>query len=984
MPPDAPSGLCPQCLLQSATIASSPGGGGKATITTSRPSPGGTYGGYRILRLLGRGGMGEVFEADQLESGRRVALKVMNHSLTSETDRKRFLREGRLAASVSHPNVIYVYGSEEIAGAPVIAMELIHEGTLKDIVKKRGPLPVGEAVDYVLQVIAGLEAANATGVLHRDIKPTNCFVGADGTVKVGDFGLSISTLARQESMVTATGSVLGTPSLASPEQLRGEELDVRSDIYSVGATLYYLLTGKLPFQAEDLVKLIATVLDQPPDSPLTHRPDLPAELVRIISRCLAKDRKQRFADYAELARTLQPFSSAVARPANLGLRFVATLVDGFVAAIPSFATLAWMGQSSDEVFLAERNWGNGLLLAGQWLFAWMYFAICEGLWGAGLGKSLCGLRVVRPDGSVPGVPRALARALVFELPAIVPFLMLLSYSEARYQLTMDPSQFYWIDWLPFGILAVLLCTMRRRNGFAAVHDFVTGTRVVAVEERELRVPVEVPPSPESSQAGELRVGPYRIKSRLAQADGASLWLGHDEALRREVWIHRVPAGAEPVAARRRELSRATRLRWLNGRRDGDDSWDAYEAPEGRPLVELLRKPQPWRTVRFWLHDLAEEFHAGNEPGGKASGLELERAWVRRNGPVVMLDFPAPGAGEAGMPALPAATDLPSLQSLLAHVADVSLKGSEDKGRLAEGPRTVSGQSFVERMQAGAFDSLELLLGNLRSLIHRPAATSSRLRISAVLVAAVPALVFGGMMYVTMSKSMRAWDEAWARQFPGQPSLRHALAAEVGAFEPHAVRSLTLYTGREFAGVLTNETFWSHPHLGRTLMDHEREFLTNALAEAQSATDIEHAGKRGTAEQMIRKWAGVDQRHAMNTGFLMFAGWLLLGMGASFVSVLIIGQPPLLKLMGLAVVNRHGRPVSRRRAVWRWLLAWLPVGLMLLLGLLAISPDTGPTARSLRHLLFINLAGLMAVLSELESHPWRVWFEKLSGTYVVPR
>ncbi|MGB0581033.1 MAG: serine/threonine-protein kinase [Limisphaerales bacterium] len=293
LPPDAPVGLCPRCLLQSATAPQSSTGEGSGGIASARPVIGADYGGYQIIRLLGRGGMGEVYEADHLASGRRVALKVMNHSLTSETDRMRFLREGRLAASVSHPNVIYVYGSEEIDGVPVIAMELVHEGTLKDVVRKRGPLPVGEAVEQMLQVIAGLEAANVTGVLHRDIKPGNCFVGADGTVKVGDFGLSISTLARPESMVTTAGSVLGTPGLASPEQLRGEELDVRSDIYSVGATLYHLLTGRLPFNAEDLVQLIANVLDQPPKSPADHRPDLPAGLVRVILRCLAKDRGQR-------------------------------------------------------------------------------------------------------------------------------------------------------------------------------------------------------------------------------------------------------------------------------------------------------------------------------------------------------------------------------------------------------------------------------------------------------------------------------------------------------------------------------------------------------------------------------------------------------------------------------------------------------------------------------------------------------------------
>src|SRR5262249_35714876 len=159
-----------------------------APAETSRrgPVPGEDFGGYRILRLLGQGGMGEVYEAEQLATGRRVALKVMNQALASEQDRKRFLREGRLPAGIRHPNVVYIYGSDEIGGSPVIAMELVASGTLKDRIKS-GPMPPTEAVDAALQIIAGLEAAQSTGVLHRDIKPANCFVSADGTLKIGDF-----------------------------------------------------------------------------------------------------------------------------------------------------------------------------------------------------------------------------------------------------------------------------------------------------------------------------------------------------------------------------------------------------------------------------------------------------------------------------------------------------------------------------------------------------------------------------------------------------------------------------------------------------------------------------------------------------------------------------------------------------------------------------------------------------------------------------
>jgi len=274
LPADAPEGLCPRCLVNAglmtelaarnaATIAVAPSQRVPESVSASTEptvSPRQLFGGYRIERALGKGGMGAVFEAEELASGRRVALKVLGHALDSSEARARFLREGRLAATVNHPNSVYIFGTEEIDSTPVITMELVSGGTLQQRVKERGPLPIAEAVDAIVQVIAGLEAAAEKGVLHRDVKPSNCFIDADGTVKVGDFGLSISMLVKAEVTLTASGMFLGTPAYASPEQLRGDELDARSDIYAVGVTLYFLLTGKTPFHSENMVQLVATVL----------------------------------------------------------------------------------------------------------------------------------------------------------------------------------------------------------------------------------------------------------------------------------------------------------------------------------------------------------------------------------------------------------------------------------------------------------------------------------------------------------------------------------------------------------------------------------------------------------------------------------------------------------------------------------------------------------------------------------------------------
>ena len=274
LPPDAPEGLCASCLLTAGaeTLTGSSDAtstGGASTGYPPRPGAprlvdGQLWGPYRVIRLLGRGGMGEVYEAEQLETGRRLALKVLRDTLRGDEDRARFLREGQLAASISHAHTVYIFGSEEVGGAPAITMELLSGGTLKDRVSAEGPMPPSAAVSAVLDIIGGLDAAQAAGILHRDIKPSNCFVDADGAVKVGDFGLSISTLTRDVRHELATAGFEGTPQFAAPEQLRGEPLDVRADIYAVGATLYYLLTGRPPLDAPDFRELVSKVASEKP------------------------------------------------------------------------------------------------------------------------------------------------------------------------------------------------------------------------------------------------------------------------------------------------------------------------------------------------------------------------------------------------------------------------------------------------------------------------------------------------------------------------------------------------------------------------------------------------------------------------------------------------------------------------------------------------------------------------------------------------
>ena len=386
------------------------------------------FGPFRIQRLLGQGGMGKVYLAEERDTGRRVALKILNRANLTQTDRKRFLREGRLAASLSHEHVIYVFGTTEVEGTPTIVMELAPGGTLKDRVQIGGPFEPAHAVDAILQLIAGLGAAAAIGILHRDIKPSNCFVDSRGGVKIGDFGLSISTLARTDLTLTESGTCMATPAFAAPEQLRGETLDLRSDIYAVGATLYYLLTGRAPIEETNLMRLVARVGQETPPSPRAFQPIVPTGLAAIVLRCLAKDPANRFETYADLSTALAAFSSLASPPARIGPRLVAGLIDCFLIIVVTSAVSPFLLQPfvvQWAIFPVARPWAPfqpaiaNLVAVLQALVYLAYFGVLEGIGSRSLGKRVCGIRVAASDGGTASAGIVLARSFLFTVCGLV-------------------------------------------------------------------------------------------------------------------------------------------------------------------------------------------------------------------------------------------------------------------------------------------------------------------------------------------------------------------------------------------------------------------------------------------------------------------------------------------------------------------------------------------------------------------------------------
>jgi len=743
--------LCPACLMSGAlespadgaeTVPMTPGESFAQHGPAAFPCE---FGGYRLLGFLGRGGMGTVYEAEHLATSRRVALKMLGQQLDSPEMRRRFLREGRLAAGVNHPNSLYIFGSEEIEGLPVITMEIASGGTLKDQLDQRGPLPVTEAVDAILDVISGLESAFARGVLHRDIKPSNCFVGPDGSVKVGDFGLSVSTLEKTDTFVTAQGKIMGTPAYASPEQLRGDTLDVRADIYSVGATLFTLLTDRAPFEGNNAVQVVANAVNQKARPASELRQDVPPGLERVIARCLTKEPDGRYAGYPALRDALLPFSSRVPEAASMKLRGSAGWIDYLTAfLVPYVALMLSVGAVEFHVrpFLDRSFYAYRYHLICYGL-GFLYFAIVEGIWGAGLGKRLKGLRVVRSDGRPPGFARALVR-IVIPILCIegvrVPFLLVTISARTLEQWNgMDTLYQIGISNIAPWLAVLLTWSARENNGFATVWDRLTGTRVVirpkGVARPSLGPICEGTAATDSTE----RLGPYRVIEKMVPGQ----WIiATDPVLRRRVWLLRREGSELPAA--RRNLARPGRLRWLQKVETADATWDAFEASNGEPFSSLVKdgREVPWSRLRHWLHDLAAEMWAAKEDETLATELSLDHVWITTQGQAVLLDEPWPAS-------------IPSEQMGVADLAGQQRFLTAVAACVEPTNLPLHARGVLQNLAAGKFEKLSFLTGILRGLQDKPADVSKGIRAGSLFMLPVYICIMTLLGYY-QEETVQAW------------------------------------------------------------------------------------------------------------------------------------------------------------------------------------------------------------------------------------
>jgi len=949
-----------------------------------------TVGGYRLLRLIGAGGMGAVYEAEVPDSRHRVAVKLLSARLASSPVQvERFRQEGQLASQLIHPRCVFVLAADTDAGRPYIVMELMPGQTLKDLVDRRGPLPPEEAVGLILDVIDGLREAHRLGMIHRDIKPSNCFLTADGRVKVGDFGLSKSLVSPRDRHLTQSGTFLGTILFASPEQIRGEPLDYGSDIYSVCATLYYLLCGQAPFQSESVTATLAKAISEPAPPLRRQQPHLSRGLEAVVLKGLERNRDRRWQtldDLRDALVRLLPDRQVPARPrALIGAYVLDRIILAFVI-VPIELAHQWATGADEAIEVFELRLVNVSLQV-------LYFTLGEGLFGTTVGKMAIGLRVSRVGRTgPPGLLRAFVRSAVF-----VALLSGLFVIPQECIATFGPTTGGVLGGVVFvtSVLA-LLAQLRRRWGYRGLHDLASGCHVtqLPLPSRRLRLAVKHPTPLETllpPAAGLLpeSVGGFAVRGRVAADPVGSeqVWVGEDRALGRTVLLVLRPA--EPGTAPPPEVARPTRLRQL-GRGsicwDGTNyRWVAFSAPLGGPLQDAIdpRHPLRWADARLLLEQLTDEFVAAEADGTLPKTLTLGQVWAEQTGRLQFLDCVVCGGPTgAGSPL-----------ELLRQVASLTLEG---RPRSQPGPVRAPLPShavpLMDRLfTPGGYTTLKEFQCDLAEThAHRPEVTPAVRAVQLGLQAAVLVVPLSILFVLTLLlaplltyiAAVRAEQAEAALAAVTDPESRDKLAKNPALVKPLQHPRLV---GRlhEFRDRKRAEAEWRRSFLFMP----QRLFLETL--EFQLPYDSERAGGYPEEVTELVRWAGAADGtpRAKQPGPWRSEVWPLLAtllaipLGIVVLAGVLRGGLSML-LGGIAIVRGDGRPADFRRCALRTLFERGPQFAALLgaAWLQAFAPERAYLAAGL-WLLAVALIPISVVIAL--RFPDRGPHDRLAGTHLVP-
>ena len=969
-----------------------------------------SVGGYRLLRPIGEGGMGSVFEGEEIATGRRVAVKLIRPEYADSPDAvERFRREGQLAGTIAHPRCVFVFAADEEAGRPYLVMELMPGATLANFVERNGPLKPREAVVQILDVIAGLQEAHRCGVLHRDVKPSNCFLDADGRVKVGDFGLSKAL--KTDARLTQSGAFLGTLLYAAPEQIRNDRVDHQADVYSVAATLYFLLTGRAPFQGEDTdaAAALARTLTDPPTPIHKLRSDVPTTLEAVVLRGLERTRERRWRNLEEFRLALLPFIRDQRSWVLLGWRIGAYLLDLCVIFIvTTLLRIGWEVLHANGV-MTTTLWQTVDSVV-VWSFPVLYFCALDWLFGGSPGKLLCHLRLrtaLRNDR--PGFVRTFLRTLtwfaLYNAPAWV--LLGVAYgtahfvpasAEERYAIVVLLGLCSWPFTLVGGVL-LLGCTIRPGNGFRALHDFLAGTMVIRLP--SARVPrllmgFVAPPEPTPMPGtAPTRLGTFAVLGLMCATRDDQLLLGEDGGLHRRVWLWARPRAAAELSSARRDLSRTTRPRWLASGREGGRRWDAFVFSTGCLLIDVRPGAQrfAWAEILPVLEALADELAAACADETLPYLLSLEQVWIDAAGRVQLLDLPLRFPEVVHEEAEPQQRALALLRQVAVRALEGTTRPVEEASSI-RAPLPDHAATLVRRLLAGdasatsrGFATVREVRTALRAARHAPGEITPRRR---ALHLATLAPLLGVWLFWLLAASYTLTMVRYEAVLNAETTVKAALMAaahkdvdrdlqkrledkrdRLQQRREHLLDSHLPFTRRliaEAAG--DNGPFSSQPNTAGPA-----ETLPERLDRIEAILDEELAHKH----DFRVVWLCALPLPVL-VGALVWSLWAGITRGG-------MGQ----WVTGVHLVQADGCRAARWRSASRALVVCLPIALLLSASLSVEGLRlTGESLAGSHSAWFVQLSwwlglalipffGLLALLS-----PNRGLHDRLAGTYLVPR
>jgi hypothetical protein len=994
---------------------------------------------YQIVRLLGSGGMGRVYEAID-EQGYRFAIKVIAGHMSSTPETiERFKQEGIVASTINHPHCVFVHEADTVDGHPYIAMELMPGTTLRDLVQEKGPLSVREAIEKIIDVIDGLQAAHACKLIHRDVKPSNCYLDATGRVKVGDFGLAKSL--DSDLGLTMTGSIVGTPLFASPEQMRGETLDPRTDVYSVCATLYYLLTGKAPFENSNATIVIARALSEEVSSIRELRSEIPESLDRLLRSGMSRNRELRPKDMQQLRSKLVEYLPQQRPVAGLGLRFSAYCVDVLLLSV--FVGIA--AALRPEWFAHDKDLASRLRLETHFFASFLqgaYFFGCEWWFRTTLGKSFMGLRV-QVDPPMDGKPLLpiLTRVIVWWLFTGILSDSLLVLMGLPLSISLQNP------WQWFGYVAsnLLLCVplLWRKDG-RLLHDLASSTHVASVKtdegvDEDLTFQLEGLPSiPVTTSFGRFAV--HRI---LHESSDCTWYEGTDPGLERLVWIAARPSNALELTEERRCLSTPGQPRWIGGGCTNQHRWDAFLGLESIALTQLnpCQHGMSDKRAKKAFSELVTEFaRLESSQQLSLSTLDIERYRIGLRGSLVRLDDLNHSPNDPAE--LESKTVLSKLK-LFCH----TLFGIEgDTRSRRSGPMALHLTKILDRIDPShskAFPTMKALSEELHTTQSRPVVSSFRIRFIQIATQAALSLApLGAMLAMVGSghllrldrienellrlyalQEIRSGDDSEASWKAIQES---PLSLHEGALSPSSITGDLLEqeiatfemmqeTARERISGIDRQTLdaahevfvgadlrpwliatndlpnsgifqWALPsELPARFFPKDRSDL-DALVSVNQPTEEEFrsSGKIDTEELAISL-----ARMQASPGALALTKTYRVVMVALFpwVSLAIWGflwRGGISRLTaGLVIVDKSGKPAGWLRILLRSALLWAPQGILLASTiLLEFYGLTSPEISSLLRTCCVGFPVVYLAIGLLSQR--RGLHDSLSGTWLVPR